>query len=157
MENKRRTRRGFTLMEIMVVVVILGILATVVTLKVSQYLSKAKVKTAKIQMQEIMKGLALYKMEHKNYPENLEELLEKTEENPEGLLPSIPFDPWGNDYEYVSDTDHGYDLVSYGADGQEGGEGEDADINSWELAGGTTQDEVEGGEGSTSSSSEEGE
>jgi general secretion pathway protein G len=155
MRARRENRRAFTLMEVMVVVVILGILATVVTVKVTQYLSQAKVKTAKVQMQEIMKALELYKMEHKEFPESLESLLEQTEQNPEGLLGAIPLDPWGAEYEYMSETDHGYDLVSYGRDGQEGGEGEDADLKSWELAGGLTQDEVT--EGTAPVSSGEGE
>ncbi|MHC4598557.1 MAG: type II secretion system major pseudopilin GspG [Planctomycetota bacterium] len=147
--KRRKSKKAFTLIEVMVVVVILGILATVVTIKVTQYLAKAKVNTARIQMRELMKGLELFKQENDKYPENLEELIEATEENPEAFIDVIPLDPWGNGYEYMSDTEHGYDLICYGADGQEGGEGNDADINSWELAGGTTE---EGEETGTSSS-----
>jgi general secretion pathway protein G len=120
---KREERRSaFTLIEVMVVVVILGILATVVTVKVTQYLAKAKVKTARVQMRE-------------------------------GFLDAIPPDPWGNAFEYMSDTEHGYDLVCYGADGQEGGEGNDGDLNSWELTGGSSEE----GEDPGNSSSSEGE
>ena len=156
MRNAKYGRGAFTLIEVMIVVAILGILATVVTLKVGQYLSKARIKTAKVQMQEIMKALDLFKMDNKQYPESLEELLEKTEEHPEGLLGSIPLDPWGNEYEYMSGTEHGYDLVCYGRDGQEGGEGEDADVKSWEIAGGLTQDEVDEGDSATPSGAEGG-
>ncbi len=141
---QRRRREAFTLVEIMVVVVILGILATVVTVKVIQYVSRSRVETARTQVRELVQALELYKMDHKAYPESLESLLEKTDEHPEGILDAIPVDPWGNEYEYVSDTEHGFDLVSYGRDGQEGGEGEDADIKSYELVAGTTLDE--GGE-----------
>ncbi|MHC4779863.1 MAG: type II secretion system major pseudopilin GspG [Planctomycetota bacterium] len=151
--KRRANTAAFTLVEIMVVVVILGILATVVTIKVTQYLSKARVRTARVQLQEIMKALALYKMEHKSYPESLDELVEKTEEHPDGLMDAVPLDPWGNAFEYVNDTEHGFDLVCYGADGQEGGEGDDLDLNSWELAGTTVSED---GEERTSSSSDEG-
>jgi general secretion pathway protein G len=133
-------RRGFSLVELMVVVVILGILATVVTVRVMQYVSKARVEKARVQMREIMQALDLYKMSptNKDYPESLDLLVEKTEEHPDGLLPGVPKDPWGNDFEYVSGTEHGYDLICYGRDGEEGGEGEDADVNSWDLAAGGT-------------------
>ena len=150
--RRRKSRKAFTLIEVMVVVVILGILATVVTVKVTQYLAKAKVKTTRIQMREIMNGLELFKADQDRYPESLEELIEATEENPEGLMDAIPLDSWGNEFEYMSDTERGYDLISYGADGQEGGEGNDADINSWELAGSTLDEEGEGTGASSSSS-----
>jgi general secretion pathway protein G len=128
-------RSGFSLVELMVVIVILGILATIVTVRVMQHVSKARVEKTKIQVSEFMKALDLYKLEARSYPDSLDSLVEKTEAHPEGLLPAIPVDPWGNPYEYVNGTEHGYDLVSYGADGQEGGEAEDADVCSWELLG----------------------
>lgn len=141
--NKRAS--GFSLVELMVVVVILGILATVVTVRVMQYLSRARTEKARVQMREIMKALELYKgLESTGgYPESLENLTEKTEQHPDGLLGVIPKDPWGNEYEYVNDTEHGFDLITYGRDGQEGGEGEDADIFSWELATGPGDEEEE--------------
>ena len=128
-------RSGFSLVELMVVIVILGILATIVTVKVMQHVSKARVEKARIQVSEFMKALDLYKLEAKEYPDSLESLVEKTEAHPDGLLPVIPVDPWGNPYDYVNGTEHGYDIICWGADGQEGGEAEDADINSWEIAG----------------------
>jgi general secretion pathway protein G len=135
MNGRTRTRAGFSLVELMVVIVILGILATIVTVRVMQHVAKARVEKARIQMSEIMKALDLHKLAEKAYPDSLESLVEATEAHPEGLLQVIPSDPWGNAYEYVNGTEHGYDLVCYGADGQEGGEGDDADLNSWELAG----------------------
>jgi hypothetical protein len=80
-------------------------------------------------------------MDNHDYPESLDELTEATDEHPEGILTAIPKDPWGNDYEYVAGTEHGYDLICYGRDGAEGGEGEDGDINSWDM------DQPEGEEG----------
>jgi general secretion pathway protein G len=147
---RTRSRSGFSLVELMVVIVILGILATVVTVRVMQHVSKARISTAKTQMNEIMKALDLHKLEEKSYPDDLAMLVEKTEKHPEGLLQAIPNDPWGNAYDYVNGTEHGYDLICWGADGQEGGEGEDADINSWEIAGVPADSE---GTSTTSSSS----
>jgi general secretion pathway protein G len=132
---KRRNRRGFTLVEMMVVIVILGILASVVTVKVYQHVRKARVTKAKIQIREFMKAIKIFKMETSKIPEELTELTEKTEENPDPQLDVIPKDPWGNDYDFYTDDDHEYVIVSYGADGQEGGEDEEGDIYSYDLEG----------------------
>lgn len=129
----RRRRRGFTLIEMMVVVVILGILASVVTVKVYQHIRRAKITKAKVQIKEFVNAVKMYKMEYSRIPETLDELVEKTEKHPDGLLPAIPLDPWGNAYDYTEDEEHEFVITSYGADGQEGGEGEDADILSHEL------------------------
>ncbi len=133
MERKRKKQSAFTLVELMAVVVILGILASFATIKVAQYLSRARVTKAKVDMRQIMNALSLFHMDNHDYPESLDELTEETEMHPEGVISAIPKDPWGNDYEYVSGTEHGFDLICYGRDGTEGGEGEDADLNSWEL------------------------
>ena len=78
--------------------------------------------------------------------DELIELTEQTDEHPEGIISAIPRDPWGGDYEYVSGTEHGFDLICYGRDGTEGGEGEDKDIISYEM------DQSEEGEGSSDNS-----
>ena len=147
MDKKRQKQAGFTLVEIMAVVVILGILASFATIKVVQYLSRARITKAKVDMKQIMNAINLFHMDNKEYPESLDQLTEGTETYPEGILSAIPKDPWGNDYEYVSGTEHGYDLICYGRDGTEGGEGEDADINSWEI---DRPEDEEGGIGSES-------
>ena len=133
MEREKKSRKAFTLVELMVVVTILGILASITSIKVVQYLKKARIVKAHADMKKIMNALELFNMEFHDYPEDLEELTEETDEHPQGIISAIPRDPWGGDYEYVQGTEHGFDLICYGRDGTEGGEGEDADINSWEM------------------------
>jgi general secretion pathway protein G len=133
MQQKRWREKAFTLLELMVVVTILGILASIATIRVLQYLKRAKSVKARQDMKNIMTAIDLFQADYDRYPEDLQELTEPTDEFPQGRLSGIPKDPWGNDYEYVPDTENGYDLVCYGKDGAPGGEGEDADINSWEM------------------------
>ena len=141
MEGKKRKQKAFTLVELMVVVTILGILASITSIKVVQYLKKARIVKAHADMKKIINALELFNMEFHDYPESLDELTEQTDEHPQGIISAIPKDPWGNDYEYVQGTEHGFDLICYGRDGTEGGEGEDADIYSWEM---DTEDTGEG-------------
>jgi general secretion pathway protein G len=118
----------------MVVVTILGILASIATVKAVQYLKRAKSVKARQDMKNIMTAIDLFQADNDRYPESLDELTEPTDEFPQGRISAIPKDPWGNDYEYVPNTEeHGFDLVCYGRDCAPGGEGEDADINSWEM------------------------
>ncbi len=133
MERKKRKQKAFTLVELMVVVTILGILASITSIKVVQYLKKARIVKAHADMKKIMNALELFNMEFHDYPEDLEQLIEETDEHPQGIISAIPKDPWGGDYEYVQGTEHGFDLICYGRDGTEGGEGEDADIESWNI------------------------
>jgi len=133
-----RGRRGFSLVELMVVIVIIGLLATTVTISVRGYLVKGKQTAAKQEIAQIMAGLDLFFMEHDRYPTNDEGLAilkTPTEQHPDGVLRGGDLlDPWGRPYEYVFPGIHGtFDLVSYGADGIEGGAGGDADIVSWDL------------------------
>lgn len=127
-----------TLVELMVVVVILGILATTVTVSVRGYLVTGKQNAAKQELAQLMAALDLFYVERDRYPTNQEGLallLERSEKHPDGLLRGGDLnDPWGNPYEYVCPGLHGsYDLVCFGADGREGGSGGDADISSWEM------------------------
>ena len=133
MRKKRWKEKAFTLLELMVVDTILGILASIATIKAVQYLKRAKAVKAREDMKRIMTAIDLFQADNDRYPDELEELTDPTDEFPQGRISAIPKDPWGNDYEYVPDTENGYDLVCYGRDGAEGGEGEDADINSWEI------------------------
>lgn len=138
-QGNRHRWRAFTLVELMVVVVIIGVLATVVTLSVTDYLTTAKLNTARSEIATISSALSLYFMENDRYPNNEEGLAilkKRTPQHPNGIVTSDLADPWGRDYIYVYPGTQGvYDIVSYGADGQEGGTGADADVTSWDLEG----------------------
>jgi general secretion pathway protein G len=130
--------RALTLVELMVVIVILGILATTVTVTVRDHLVTGKQNAAKQEMSQISTALELFYMENNRYPTNdegLGVLLEHNERHPDGLLHGGDLDdPWGRPYQYVYPGLHGtFDLVCYGADGAEGGSGADADIQSWNM------------------------
>ena len=136
--------RGFTLIEIMVVVVIMGILAALIVPKLMGRTDDARVTAAHQDIATIMQALKLYKLDNQRYPtteQGLKALTEKPASGPEargwksgGYLDKVPKDPWGNAYQYLSPGIKGeVDVFSYGADGQPGGAGNDADIGSWEL------------------------
>ena len=137
-------RSGFTLIEIMVVIIILGILVGLIVPRFLEKPEKARIVKAQMQIESISGALKEYKLDNGDYPtteQGLEALVEKPsigqvpKKYPEkGYLPKIPKDPWGNDYVYISPGEHGdFDLISYGADGEEGGEGKNADVQSWEI------------------------
>jgi len=138
------TARGFTLIEVMVVVVILSILAAVVVPKIMDRPDEARVVKAKQDIRAIEAALNLYKLDNFNYPtteQGLESLVEQPTSPPEpknwkqgGYVDRLPKDPWGNGYQYLSPGQNGtFDLYSLGADGQPGGEGTAADIANWSL------------------------
>ena len=142
--SRLHAQRGFTLIEVMVVVVILGILAGLVVPRLLDRPEEARRTKAVMQIKSIEEALALYKLDNGMFPETsqgLEALVEKPEQGripiryrEGGYLGKIPKDPWGNDYVYLSPgLNSDYDLISYGADGESGGEGNDADIKSWEI------------------------
>lgn len=137
--DRRSRRGGFTLVELMVVVVIIGILATIVTVSVTDYLVKGKQSAARAEIAQISNALQLFFAEHDRYPDNEEGLALLTEKNdahPGGILQGDLLDPWGHEYVYVYPGLHEtYDLCSYGANGQEGGTGGDLDICNWETGG----------------------
>jgi general secretion pathway protein G len=139
-----RRQAGFTLIEIMVVVVILGILAALVVPQIMGRPDQAKVTVAKGDIKAISAALDMYKLDNHAYPstqQGLEALVEKPSGNPpaknwsrEGYLKRMPIDPWGNDYQYLAPGTRGaFDLYSLGADGKPGGSDLDADIGSWDL------------------------
>jgi general secretion pathway protein G len=135
---------GFTLIEILVVVVILGILAAIVVPRVMQRPGEARIVSARQDIRGIISALGLYKLDNFVYPstaQGLEALIDKPSGQPEAPhwkgpyleSRSVPKDPWGRPYQYQQPGQHGdVDVFSYGADGRAGGEGEDADVGNWE-------------------------
>ncbi|MEQ5833631.1 type II secretion system major pseudopilin GspG [Marinobacter mangrovi] len=131
---------GFTLIEIMVVMVILGLLVAIVAPNILGRSDQARVTVAQTQMSNIANALDLYRLDNGSYPstqQGLQALVSKPSGspepknwNPDGYLKNVPQDPWDNDYQYISPGVNGpYDLFSYGSDGREGGEGDAADIS----------------------------
>jgi len=139
-EKKVKNGSGFTLIELMIVMVIIGLLAALVAPRMLNKVGKSKIKAAKAQIEMFSTALDSFKLDTGRYP-TTEEGLKALVENP-GIngwdgpylkKKVIPKDPWGHDYIYKSPGDHDvYDIISYGADGQPGGTGENADIGSWE-------------------------
>ena len=131
--------RGFTLLELLVVMVIIGLLAGYVGPKFFGQIGKSEVKAAKAQIDALQKSLDQYRLDVGRYPstdQGLAVLVTKPADEPKWQGPylskAVPKDPWGNDYQYRSPGEHGeYDLLSFGKDGRPGGEGEDADLTSW--------------------------
>jgi len=136
-----RRVRGFTLIEVMVVVVILSILAAVVVPRIMDNPDKARVVKAKQDIRVIKNQMDLYRLHNFRYPtteQGLEALVQKPADAPHwqdgGYLDKLPKDPWGKPYLYLSPGQHSQiDIYSLGADGQPGGEGVDADIGNWNL------------------------
>jgi general secretion pathway protein G len=136
----RRDERGFTLVEILVVITIIGLIMALVGPRVINYLGEAKVKAAKIQIQSFSSALDLYYLDAGRYPSSSEGLTALAQ-RPGGAATwngpylkggVVPNDPWGRPYLYRAPGEHGaFDIVSYGSDGQEGGTGTAADIVSW--------------------------
>jgi general secretion pathway protein G len=139
-----RGQRGFTLLEVMVVVVILGILAALVVPKIISRPDEARIIAAKQDIASLMQGLKLYRLDNQRYPtteQGLQALVAKPTSTPVplnwkpgGYVERLPKDPWGYPYQYLNPGVRGeIDVFSYGADGAPGGEGNDADIGSWNL------------------------
>jgi len=146
MLKQRLNHGGFTLIEIMVVLVILGILVGFVGVRIMGKPEEARRTKAKVQIASLETALKLYKLENGAYPTTEQGLQALVEAPTVGQLPKawrkggylekgkVPKDPWENDYVYLSPGLHGdFDLISYGPDGEPGGEDKDEDINNWEL------------------------
>ena len=137
----RVSEQGFTLLEFMVVVVIIGLLVAAVAPQFMGQITKAEVGRAKQDLRQIETSLNLYRLDNFRYPstsEGLQALVtnpgETAAPNWKQVLKSLPVDPWGQPYLYASPGQHGdFDVFTYGADRQEGGEGNNADIGNWEL------------------------
>ncbi len=136
---------GFSFIEVMIVVVILAILATLLIPRVMGRTEDAKRATAKAQISNIESALQLYKLDNGTIPtteQGLKALVERPLSGPAapnwkagGYLPKVPVDPWGGPYKYTTPSTQGgeYEIISFGADGAQGGEGKNADILSWDL------------------------
>lgn len=134
--------RGFTLIEVMVVMVILSILAAIIVPKIMNRPDQARVVAAKNDIRSIMSALKLYRLDNGMYPttqQGLMALVAKPDTDPvpsdwHAYLSRLPRDPWGRPYQYLNPGLHGsVDVWTYGADGKPGGTGKDADIGSWQL------------------------
>lgn len=137
--NPSQKPRGFTLLELLVVMVIIGLLAGYVGPKFFGQIGKSEVKAARAQIDALQKSLDQYRIDLGHYPsteQGLQALVVKPADEPRWAGPylskAVPKDPWHNDYQYRAPGEHGeYDLLSFGRDGRPGGEGEDADLVSW--------------------------
>ena len=146
MSRKRLNGHGFTLIELMVVIVILGILAGLIIPRIMGRPEEARRMKARVQMESMETALRLYKLDNGVYPSTEQGLQALIEAPAVGELSrkwrkggylekgKVPKDPWGHEYVYLSPGLHDdFDLVSYGADGQPGGEDQNKDVNSWEI------------------------
>jgi len=138
--------KGFTLLEILIVVTILGILASLVTVRIMDRPGEARIMKATLDIETLESALKLFRMDNAFYPSTEQGLRALVERPSVGRVPQkwrdggylekerLPKDPWGNEYLFLSPGLHNrdFDLWSYGADGEEGGEGEDRDITNWE-------------------------
>ena len=142
---QKRRQSGFTLLEVMVVIVILGILASLVVPNLMGNKEKADQQKAVSDIVALENALDMYKLDNNRYPtteQGLDALVNKPTAAPEprsyregGYIKRLPQDPWGSDYQYVQPGQKGkrYDLFTFGVDGQEGGEGEATDIGNWNI------------------------
>ena len=140
--RKRRKRQGFTLVELMVVIVIIGLLATVVAINVLPSQDRAMVGKAKADISVLEQAIETYRLDNLTFPDDLNALTTAPANlaQPEryrqgGYVRRLPEDPWGEPYRYRRQSAHGgqFDVYSYGADRKEGGEGNDADLGNWEV------------------------
>jgi general secretion pathway protein G len=141
----RAAEHGFTLIEIMVVVIIIGLLAAVIVPQVIDKVDQARVTKAKADIQSIETALTMYRLDNSKYPttdQGLQALVTQPTDpsirhwRVGGYIQRVSKDPWGADYQYVFPGTHGkeYDLFTLGADGQPGGDGVNADIGNWNIA-----------------------
>ena len=144
---KRIDNLGFTLLEILIVITILGILASLVAVRIMDRPGEARITKAKLDIKALENALKLFKLDNAFYPSTEQGLKALVQKPAVGRIPQnwreggylekgeVPKDPWGREYYYMSPGVHNkdFDIWTYGADGEEGGEGEDADIGNWNI------------------------
>jgi len=143
---KRPVQEGFTLLELLVVMVIIGLLASYVAPRFFGQIGKSEIKAARAQLDAFDKALATYRLDNGHYPsteQGLHALMERPADEPKWSGPylskAVPADPWGRSYVYRApgEQGHDYDLMSFGKDGQRGGTAESADLSVWDSGSGT--------------------
>ena len=140
MRSSNRAPRGFSLIEVMIVVVIIGLLAGVVTYATREYLERAKRQRARADIAVLTGAVDAFYLDKGRYPENQEALKVLVP----GFIKSLPSDPWGRPYQYVQPGRRAaYEIVSYGADGREGGSGADADVASYDVDQGSSREKTQ--------------
>jgi len=141
LRSRQRLQRAFTLIELMVVLVIIGVLAALIVPNVIERADDARVTAARTDVNNLMQALKLYRLDNQRYPtseQGLQALLTRPTTGPAApnwkpYVEKLPKDPWGNPYQYLNPGVKGeIDVFSFGADGQPGGEGKNADVGSWQ-------------------------
>lgn len=135
--NDLKRRSGFSLVELMVVMVIIGLLAGVVTLTVQSRLVTSRQNIAKLELSRLSEAINSFYVQYNRYPttqEGLQILIQPSEKFTEGVIVKLNKDPWGNDYDYISPARNApFEIITYGADKREGGSGADTDISTLDL------------------------
>ena len=139
--GKPGRRAAFTLVEMLVVIAIIGLIAALVVPQIMHRMDEARIRTTQLQIRELEHAVDMFKIDNTVYPSRLEDLVQRPASAkkwpPGGYLKELPKDGWGNDFVYIVPGARGpYEIISYGADGVQGGEGENTDLSNYSMSGG---------------------